>query len=88
MHRPLDNIFIGYPNLASDKYGCVGRDSAEIIFLSDIRWNRELIQWNEFPILLEGDVLHLLPPMNHLVIDVSIKNDVQHLLAAKNLLIW
>ena len=42
---PLHTIFETFLNPAIDKYGCVGADKAEIIFLNDFRGSSELIYW-------------------------------------------
>ena len=38
--RPLEIIFKTFSNPANDKYGWVGADKAEVIFLNDFRWSR------------------------------------------------
>ena len=62
--RPLGIIFKTFSNPANDKYGWVGADKAEVIFLNDFRWSSELIKWNEFLLLLEGHTVHLPAPKN------------------------
>ena len=73
--RPIENIFKTFCNPANDKYGWVGADKAEAIFLNDFRWTSELIQWNAFLLMLEGHTVHLPAPKNHFASDVCIDKD-------------
>jgi len=75
MLRPIEKLFKTFSNPANDKYGWVGADKAEVIFLNDFRWSSELIQWNEMLLLLEGHTVHLPAPKNHFASDVCIDED-------------
>ena len=74
--RPLELLFNTFSNPASDKYAWVGADNAEVIWLNDFRWSRELIEWKSFLLLLEGDRVNLPAPKNHFAKDVCIDSDV------------
>ena len=50
---PLKDIFQTFSNQANDKYGWVGAEKAEVIFLNDFRWTSDMIKWNDFLVLLE-----------------------------------
>ena len=72
---PLREIFHTFSNPAKDKYAWVGAEKADIIFLNDFRWSEELISWNVFLKLLEGDLCHLPAPKNHYATDLCIDTD-------------
>ena len=44
--RQLEDIFQTFPNPANDKYGWVGAEKAEVIFLKDFCWTSDLIKWS------------------------------------------
>ena len=54
----------------------MGGDNAEVIWLNEFRWSRELIAWKSFLVLLEGDQVNLPAPKNHFAKDVCIDTDV------------
>ena len=84
--RPIEDIFKIISNLASEKYGTVGVEKAEVMFLNDFRWTSDLIQQNNFPLLLEGRKVHLYDPKNSFTSDLFIEKTSPYLLLAKNLL--
>ena len=73
--QPLCHIFKTFYNPARDKFAWVGSEEAEIILINDLRWNPELIQWDDFLRLLEGQKVHLPAPKNYFAKYVSISND-------------
>ena len=73
--QPLCDIFKTFCNPARDKLAWVGSEEAEIILINDLRWSPELIQWNDFLRLLEGQMVHLFAPKNHYAKNVWISND-------------
>ena len=84
--RPLEIIFKTFSNPANDKYGWVGADKAEVIFLNDFRWSSELIKWNEFLLLLEGHTVHLPAPKNHFASDICIDKDTPVFATSKDVI--
>ena len=76
--NPLQEIFNGtiFHNPANDKYGWVGADKARVIFLNDFRWNKELINWKDLLLLLEGEPVRLPAPKNMYSEDVNITSNV------------
>ena len=84
--RPLEDIFRTFPNPANDKYGWVGAEKAEVIFLNDFRWTSDLIKWKDFFLLLEGHKVHLPAPKNHFSSDLSIEKDTPIFATSKELL--
>ena len=84
--RPLEVIFKTFSNPANDKYGWVGADKAEVIFLNDFRWSSELIKWNEFLLLLEGHTVHLPAPKNRFASDILIGKDTPVFATSKDVI--
>ena len=80
--RPIEDIFQIISNPASEKYGRVGVEKAEVIFLNDFRWTSDLIKQNN----LEGRKVHLFDPKNSFTSDLFIEKTSPYLLLAKNLL--
>ena len=76
MLKLLQGIYKVFSNPANDKYAWVGAESAEAIFINDFRLSSELITWQNFLLLLEGEAVHLLSPKNHFAKDVCITTDV------------
>ena len=75
LFKPLRELFRVFSNPGHDRYGLMKAADAEIIFLNDFRWSKELIPWNDFLLLLEGDPVHIPTPRNHYRNDVCIDRD-------------
>ncbi len=75
--RPLELIFKIFSNPAADRYAWVGAEHAEIIFLNDLRWSKELIEWKSFLLLLEGDRVNLPAPSAPTFASVKIRQYLQ-----------
>ena len=73
--RSLCDNFKTFCNPVRDKFVWVGSEGAKIILINDLRWSPELIQWDDFLHLLEGQKAHLPASKNHFAKDVSISND-------------
>jgi len=73
--KPLQDMFETFSNPSVDKFAWLGAESAEIIFLNDIRWKSEMIAWKELLLLLEGQIVHLPAPKNHYSKDICITAD-------------
>ncbi len=56
--NPLELIFQAFANPTAGKYAWVGLDDAEIAYRND------LIKWDDFLLLLEGQTVHLPCPKN------------------------
>ena len=54
MLNPLCSIFNCFENPASTTFAWVGAESAEIIFLNDLRWSPQLNSWNDFLLIVKG----------------------------------
>ena len=50
--KPLEKTFQIFSNPPNEKYGWVGAENAEVIFLNDFHWTSDLIKWNDLLLLL------------------------------------
>lgn len=73
--NPLEIIFKSFMNPANGKYAWVGLDECEIAYLNDFRWSQEIIAWNDFLLLLEGQTVHLPRPKNMFATDLCISRE-------------
>ena len=71
----LSLIFNCFQNPASTSFVWVGADEAEIIILNNLRWNTQLITWNNILLLLEGQPVHLPAPKSHFSKDILLTKD-------------
>ena len=62
-------------NPAAGKYAWVGLDQCDVAYLNDFRWSEELIKWNDFLLLLEGQTIHLPRPKNQFAVDLEIERE-------------
>jgi hypothetical protein len=78
MLKPLQKVFKGslFENPANDKYGWVGVQKAKCMLLNDFRWTKELINWKDLLLLLEGEPVKLPAPKNFFSEDVHVNSDV------------
>ena len=74
--NPITTIFDAFTNPSSSKYAFVGAEKAEVIFMNDLRWSPDMISWQEFLNLLEGQNVHLAAPKSHFAEDIYICSDV------------
>ena len=70
--NPLELMFKTFANPATGKYAWLGLDECELAYLNDFRWSAELIAWNAFLLLLEGQTVHLPRPKNLYANDMTI----------------
>ena len=63
--RPLELLFGTFCTPSNNKYAWIGLDGKEIIFWNDFWWSSELISWETFFVLLEGEVVHFSLSENH-----------------------
>ena len=73
--RPLRDIFKVFVNPSRSSFNWVGVEEAEIIFLDDLRWSKQLIEWNDFLSLLGGEPLHFPSPKNTTNKDICLTKD-------------
>jgi len=73
--NPLELMFKCFVNPATGRYAWVGLDECEVAYLNDFRWSPELIAWNDFLLLLEGQSVHLPRPKNQFATDMFIDRE-------------
>lgn len=73
--NPLELMFKSFMNPATGRYAWVGLDECELAYLNDFRWSAELIAWNDFLLLLEGQTVHLSRPKNQFATDMVIERE-------------
>lgn len=62
--NPLELIYKTFVNPANARYAWVDMEGCEVAYLNDFRWSREIIEWSDFLLLLEGQTVHLPRPKN------------------------
>ena len=75
MLKPLRKIFQTFSNPATGSFAWLGVEKAEMIFLNDFRWDKTLISWKDFLLLLEGDELHFPAPKTSYSEDILFDRD-------------
>ena len=75
MLNPLTSIYDTFCNPASTSFAWVGAEDVECIFLNDFRWSQQVIQWHDFLLMLEGQVVHLPAPKTHYARDIVFEKD-------------
>ena len=60
--NPLNSIFNTFCNPACSSFAWVGAEQCECIFLNDFRWSQQIIQWHDFLLMLENQIVHLPAP--------------------------
>ena len=73
--NPLTSLYDTLSNPASTSFAWVGAEDAECIFLNDFRWSQQVIQWHDFLLMLEGQVVHLPAPKTHYAKDIVFEKD-------------
>ena len=71
----LHTLFKTLCSSANDRFALAACTQANVIFLNDFRWHRELIPWEDMLLLLEGEPVHFPTPKNHFKEDVCLKRD-------------
>lgn len=69
----LQHILKCFTNPTQRKYACTGLDEAEVAFLNDFHWSKELIAWHELLDLLEGSPCKSSRPNNDFATDSFIR---------------
>jgi len=74
--NPVELLFSKcFANPATGRYAWLGLDECDVAYLNDLRWSSELIGWNDFLLLLEGQTVHLSRPKNQFVTDMVIHRE-------------
>ena len=85
---PLTKIFKAFCNPATGSFAWVGAENAEVLFLNDFRWSKEIIPWHDFLLLLEGSLVHLPAPKTHFMSDINFENDTPVFATGKHQLVY
>ena len=86
--NPLNVIYNTFSNPASTSFAWVGAERAEILFLNDFRWTPSVIQWHDFLLLLEGQLVHLPAPKSHYAKDIAFTGDTPIFATGKNPIVF
>ena len=86
--KPLNVIFKTFSNPASTSFTLAGTEAAEFIFLNDFRWSPFVIQWHDFLLLLEGQLVPLPVPKTHYTKGIVFQKDTPIFATGKNPIIY
>ena len=86
--NPLNVIYNTFSNPASTSFAWAGAEKAEILFLNDFRWTPSVIQWHDFLLLLEGQLVHLPAPKSHYAKDIASTGDTPIFATGKNPIVF
>ena len=75
MLKPLTDIYMAFENPSRSSFNWVGVDAKEVILLNDFRWGSDVIPWEQFLLLLEGDTVHFPVPKSFFKADIALKID-------------
>ena len=81
--NPLNLIYHTFSNPATTTFAWVGAEDADVIFLNDFRWSKQIIPWHDLLLMLEGQLVHLPAPKSHYSKDVTLSSDVPVFCTAK-----
>ena len=73
--NPLTCVYETFCNPACTSFAWVGAEEAECIFLNDFRWSKQIIQWHDFLLMLEGQMVDLPAPKMHYTKDIVVDKD-------------
>ena len=81
--NPLNRIYNTFSNPATTTFAWVGAEDADVIFLNDFRWSKQIIPWHDLLLMLEGQLVHLPAPKSHYSKDAALSSDVPIFCTAK-----
>ena len=84
LFRPMARLFKVVCNPAEDKCAWGEVVYAEVIFLNDFRWCKEIISWKEMLLLLESQPAHFPALKNHYSKDVCLLSDTPLVATSKS----
>ena len=56
-------------------FAWVGVQDKECIFLNNLRWSHQLLQWHDLLLLLEGEIVNFPAPKTHFIQDIQLTKD-------------
>jgi hypothetical protein len=80
---PLNVIYNTFSNPATTTFAWVGAEAADVIFLNDFRWSKQIIPWHDLLLMLESQLVHLPAPKSHYSKDATLSSDVPLFCTAK-----
>ena len=86
--NPLTSIYDTFCNPASSSFAWVGAENSECIFRSDFRWSVQVIQWHDFLLMLEGQMVHLPAPKTHYAKDIVFDKDTSIFCTSKQPIVY
>ena len=86
--NPLTSVYNTFCNPACSSFAWVGAEDAECIFLNDFRWSQTIIQWHDFLLMLEGQMVHLPAPKTHYAKDIVFDKDTPIFCTGKQPIIY
>lgn len=86
--NPLNVIYNTFSNPASTSFTWVGAEKAEILFLNVFTWTLAVIQWHDFLLLLEGQLVHIPAPKSHYAKDIAFTRDTPIFATGKNPIVF
>ena len=81
--NPLNQIYNTLSNPATMTFAWVGAEDADVIFLNDFRWSKQIIPWHDLLLMLEGHLVHLPAPKSHYSKEATLSSDVPIFCTAK-----
>ena len=84
----LTSVYNTFCNPACSSFAWVGAENAECIFLNDFRWSQQIIQWHDFLLMLEGQMVHLPAPKTHYAKDIVFDRDTPIFCTGKQPIIY
>ena len=81
--NPLNQIYNTFSNPATTTFAWVGAEAADVIFLNDFRWSKQIIPWHDLLLMLESQVVRLPAPKSHYSKDATLSSDVPLFCTAK-----
>ena len=73
--QPLCVMYKCFVNPASTTFAWVGAETADVIFLNDFRWSKQIIPCHDLLQMLEGQPVHLSAPKTHHAKDLVLDKD-------------
>ena len=81
--NPLNLIYHTFSNPGTTTFAWVEAEYADVIFLNDFRWSKQIIPWHDLFLMLEGQLVHLPAPKSHYGKDATLSSDVPLFCTAK-----
>ena len=84
----LTSIYDTFCKPASSSFAWVGVENSECIFLNDFRWSAQVVQWHDFLLMLEGQMVHLPAPKTRYAKDIVFDKGCQYFVQVICNMLW